>query len=378
MKNTDDIWHYARIDLAEKYLDLLKIGITHRITLFAPRRMGKTEFIVLDLAKIAKKRKYLPIYISLWAEPNEPHKSIIRGLESAIDELKSNRSTLTRLFSATVSKLKIEGNMGLGKLTAEVEFPDNAISATSNELFKISKLFKELVTLSKKRRPIILLDEIQHLGSSKKFESLTYALRTALDIHGRHFDVIFTGSSRLGLRKMFSDTKAPFYEFSDRIEFPRLDARFIDHLASVYKVLVKKEMSTKQMWKIFKEIDYNPAYLRSILKVMILENNDDMSKVYTRVLDAVAQERDYPSQWKEIRVIDREVYMVLSKGRSLYSEKTMIEIGNRIGLEIGKPKIQSSVRRLVKMQLISPDGHGKYLIEAPGFTQWCLNQEKLN
>lgn len=376
MDKDEDIWHFPRNSLAEKYLDLLKIGITNRITLFAPRRMGKTVFLVYDLAPLARKRKYLPIYISMWEEANEPHKVIISNLEAAITELKSRQSTLRRLLTSTVQKLKIEGNLGLGKLTTEVELPDNPKAPSSKDIAYINQLFRDLVELSNNRRPLLLLDEIQHLGTNKKFEALTYALRSALDIHSRHIDVVFTGSSRVGLRKLFADTKAPFYEFSDRIEFPRLEKDFIEFLSGVYRKLINQKLDVPKAWKIFKQIDYNPAYMRSVIKIMILENNNNIIEVYRRVLAAIAEEYDYPKQWKALRPIDREIYIALSNGNAIYSERVMKDISKRAGTRVTKPMVQNSIRKLVRLQLITSDGHGTYLIETPGFAQWCT--ERMN
>lgn len=375
MNKSDDIWHFPRLTLAEKYLDLLKIGITNRITLFAPRRMGKTMFLIYDLAPLAKKRKYIPIYFSMWQEPNEPHRVIINNLEAAIGDLKSQKRALSQLFTGTVEKLKIEGNLGLGKLSTEIEFPDNPKPPSSSELTYINHLFKQLIKLAKRKRPLLLIDEVQHLGSDPKFEALSYALRTALDQYGRYCDVIFTGSSRIGLRKLFSDTKAPFYEFSDRIEFPRLNKDFIEFLSSVQYKLVHKNIDIEKAWKIFKEIDYNPAYMRSVIKIMILENNNDINNVYKRVLQTIALEHDYPTQWKELRPIDREVYVLISQGQPIYAEQTIGNISKKIGSEINKSKIQNCIRKLSRLQLITTDGQGKHLVEASGFAQWCIDQE---
>jgi hypothetical protein len=222
---------------------------------------------------------------------------------------------------------------------------------------------------------LLLLDEIQHLGTDQKFQAITYTLRTALDQHSRYLDVIFTGSSRVGLRKLFADTKAPFYEFSDRIEFPRLEKDFIDFLANVYQKLVNKTLDVPKAWRIFREIDYNPAYMRSIIKIMILENNYNINDVYKRVLQAIADEYDYPQQWKELTPLDRAIYVALSKNKSVYTERVMKELTNKTGVDVGKPKVQSGLRKLIRLNLISSDGHGKYLIETPGFAQWCINQE---
>ena len=48
-----DPWHFPRESLASSVVDTLESGMVNAITLFAPRRMGKTEFVCTDLAPLA-------------------------------------------------------------------------------------------------------------------------------------------------------------------------------------------------------------------------------------------------------------------------------------------------------------------------------------
>ncbi|MFT6123855.1 MAG: putative AAA+ superfamily ATPase, partial [Oleiphilaceae bacterium] len=55
-------WHFSRPDLVTKSLKLFKVGITSNIALIAPRRKGKTLFLLSDLALQAEAQGYIPIY----------------------------------------------------------------------------------------------------------------------------------------------------------------------------------------------------------------------------------------------------------------------------------------------------------------------------
>ena len=59
-------WHYPRTELAEQYLGLLALGISSSLAIIAPRRKGKTLFILQDLAPLSQKKNYIPVYASLW------------------------------------------------------------------------------------------------------------------------------------------------------------------------------------------------------------------------------------------------------------------------------------------------------------------------
>ena len=65
-------WHYARPDLAHKYLNLFDIGLTSAKCLFARRRMGKTEFLKQDFIPAAKEAGYIVVYSNLWELEIDP------------------------------------------------------------------------------------------------------------------------------------------------------------------------------------------------------------------------------------------------------------------------------------------------------------------
>jgi len=68
-----DGWHYPRENLAEHYLSLLVLGVSSDFSIIAPRRKGKTLFVLQDLAPQSQKKKYIPVYASLWQNINASH-----------------------------------------------------------------------------------------------------------------------------------------------------------------------------------------------------------------------------------------------------------------------------------------------------------------
>jgi len=61
-----DGWHFPRPALADHYIRLLGLGISSNLAIIAPRRKKKTLFVLQDLAPYTQKKKYLPVYASLW------------------------------------------------------------------------------------------------------------------------------------------------------------------------------------------------------------------------------------------------------------------------------------------------------------------------
>jgi len=65
MSTFDDI-EIRRPELATSYLTLLQAQPGRHIALFAPRRVGKTNFLDGDLTPAAERMGFLAVYADLW------------------------------------------------------------------------------------------------------------------------------------------------------------------------------------------------------------------------------------------------------------------------------------------------------------------------
>ncbi len=374
MAKHNNIWYYPRTELARQYMDILDTGITRRLTIFSPRRTGKTNFLVNDLAKEAEQRKRIVIYMSMWDNPDAPHLWLISTLTEAMHAI-SRKGKIRNLLTTTIQKLKIEGVTGLAKIGAEIEFADQPKTATSDELGQLSLLFKTLHQLAKRRKILLLLDEIQHLSTAKSFNSFTHNLRTSLDIYSDKIEVVFTGSSRSGLRNLFSDNSAPLYAFSDQIEFPVLDKKFIEFMQKVFKQVTRRNLDKNKAWDIFQKLDCNPYYMRMILQAMIIQASDDIEHCYANVKENIALQLGYPEKWKKLKRMDRIVYIAITDNLPIYATDTLDLISKQADKNVTTSQVQRSVDRLIIQHLISQIRRGEYLIENPGFKEWCLEQK---
>ena len=66
-----DPWHYPRAELAGHYLRTLDVGLSNNLTLFSPRRMGKTEFLRADLGPAAAASGWRVFYFSFMLDAVE-------------------------------------------------------------------------------------------------------------------------------------------------------------------------------------------------------------------------------------------------------------------------------------------------------------------
>ena len=100
-------WHFSRPKLAQSYLTLLRDGSGDPICLQAPRRLGKTTFLLTEVIPAALKAGYLPVYVDVWQHRSDPMAAINYALQEAIDNIEVPGSTLGKRLKTKVNKVGI-------------------------------------------------------------------------------------------------------------------------------------------------------------------------------------------------------------------------------------------------------------------------------
>lgn len=182
-------WHFPRTDLARAYLSQFNTGLSHSLTLFAPRRKGKTEFLIGDLAPAAEESGYKVCYVSLWALKSDPAAALRTGLVDAASNPSIWQRT-KRFFSTPLQSLDAEAAVAGATLRVGAEF-ESGHAASKDDLIEIPRALDQLARQAANGKAFLMLDEVQFLAKPVH-ETLVAALRTALDTpqgyrsHGLH------------------------------------------------------------------------------------------------------------------------------------------------------------------------------------------------
>jgi hypothetical protein len=180
-----DPWHFPREPLARNVVDTLESGIVNAITLFAPRRMGKTQFACTDLAPLAAKNGWLVAYCNLWDDQANPAGAIVATLTAAAEPFRASKKT---------GKVGIAANLGVVTANAEVTEEVSPQAAPSQLSGAFNGLAQVAVKHAKGKRLLLVVDEIQ-LAADRKHEPVAASLRTSLERHAGLVKTLFTGSS---------------------------------------------------------------------------------------------------------------------------------------------------------------------------------------
>jgi len=358
-------WHYPRNDLATSYMNAFSTGITGALALFAPRRMGKTEFVLLDLAPAAEERGYQVAYCSFWNLQDNPAKALRLALETM-----STKGNWKQKWASYVSNTasEISANIGGASFKLKHDIP----SAEENDLIAIIELLGKLAR--QKKQTLIICDEVQHLADDKH-AALVATLRTQFEQHRSKLHVVYTGSSRDGLQRMFRDRRTPMFHAAQQVDFPHLESEFVAFMLNAFEKASQKKLPLAGAARIFKKMNNNPSLFHHLLRHMVIAGIWDIEKGFEHFHELVDINSDYSSIWNECKSIDQEVLKRLAHQLvgGIYSDSTRNEIGSVIGVDsVSVKSIQHAIDRLRSNQIIFSVGRGNWVFEDPSFQEWVV------
>jgi uncharacterized protein len=370
-----DPWHFPREPLAKQYLAFLETGVSNAMILFQQRRYGKTEFCLYDLAPAAEVHGYTVVYASFWQARLAPTAILLHALEKSLEK-KTLAVRLREFLTTPVTKLKISGELVGAKANAEIDLATVSPKENPELLLYLSDLIQRVAKRAKGTL-LLILDEVQELAESAANDALVAALRTILDTQRRTVKVIFTGSSQVGLTRMFSSAQAPFFHFGTRIDLPPLDEAFVQHCAQAYQGVTQKSLPLAALMRAFHDLHGNPYYFRKLVELLLAQPAQSLKQAMENLLERIAEEQGFPRVWESLQTIDRAVLAWLGRGPgSIFTKPAKVFIGERTGeAEVSIHTIQGALRRLTSRKLVRAlPGRGQYGLEDPEFGRWCKAQ----
>lgn len=362
-------WHYPRTELAEQFLDTFDMGSTSTLTLFAPRRMGKTAFLMNDLIPLSVERDYLPVYVSFWKYEQDPVACLEEGIKQALADTGLKAKLKRVLNRAPEVEAGLDG-VGHIRVTHKVE------SIEKDELLRLQQSFERLMV--SKKKILLCLDEVQHLATQVEFEPLVYFLRTLIDSTQNKLKVIFTGSSRDGLQKLFTRRKAPLFNSSSQIDLPELGTPFVRHIARAFHEATGRTLDPDEAAEAFRLLNKVPFSFRVCVDSLMRTSGTDILSQARAFTEEMAGDSEFKLIWEGLTPIDRAVLKrLVVSSRGIYQDESRQLIAEAIGLEDPVPAhvVQTAINRM-RGDIIGPSGHGVWDFEDSAFKSWVLEQEK--
>jgi hypothetical protein len=366
-----DQWHFSRPELAAGYLSLFGLGLSSARTLFARRRMGKTEFLLKDLIPAATKGGYLTAYVNLWDDDDEPAGALVGALYSAIEPNWWGR--LARRAKSPVKKLKATGNIpAFGEASFEAEL------SAEDKKYVGTLLSDALKSFDSQPKPLLLIiDEAQVLAAAAH-SNFAHALRAGLDVRKDRLKVIFAGSSESTLRTMFGRSSEPFFNWAPLEPFPLLGRDFLEFMVHKVNTIAKHQLSMKHAVAAFDQLNSTPEFFRRFLERHLTYPFDGPAAALQFTKEHVFNHEQFKRQWTGLLPADRALLGMMAEG--MVSDFHGQPARERLGILLGLPKAPPmntpahSLRRLQADNIVTKLAHGKYRFEDEAFAQWIREQ----
>jgi hypothetical protein len=198
---------------------------SRHITLFSPRRMGKTG-LIRHLFYLARKRKeFTPVYLDIMATTSLREFTEIFG-KSVLTAIGKNEALMKKILkrlSALRLKLTIDHLTGEPALSLDV---NNAREAEKS----LDSIFRYLG--DQPYRIAIAIDEFQQITNYPE-KNLEAILRTHLQTVN-NVSIIFSGSRKHILTEIFSSPGRPFYNITEMMEIGGIPQ-------DVYKAFIREK-----------------------------------------------------------------------------------------------------------------------------------------
>ncbi len=366
--NLIQIWHYHRPALAKIYLDTLNAGLVTSTTIFAPRRAGKTSFLRKDLTPAAQAAGYIVVYADLWQTKLSPGVSLIRALEQALEH-KSRLQSITAKLKVPVKKVKASAEMAGSRLEGELEFSSDDKKIQTEMALQIDSLME---ALCQKKPVLLLIDEAQELAKTRENEAVATALRTTITKHQARLRVVFTGSSRMQLAHVFSNSDAPLYSTGAAIvDFPLLDRYFVEYIAEKFKASTKRTLAIESAWQFFVKLKQQPEPFLMGIVDMVLNPLHSINDAMAAVEEKLAHTENHAGVWAALDATQKTLVRMLAKDPALkpFSQATLAQLRKIIGVDALKiTHIQRAMSNLESIVIKSP--RDTYEFENTAFAHW--------
>ena len=336
--------------------------------LAAPRRTGKSTFLVADLVPALETAGARPLYVDLWRDIDRDAAEVI--VAAVASALAAEKGALARVLK---SLRGIESVSAGGVFAVSVKRPDGGVVDVS--------LTDALLALSEEteRTIVLIVDEAQHAITTEAGTKALFALKAARDAlnigrpHGLR--IVATGSNRDKLAMLRGSKEQAFFG-APLTSFPPLGADYVRWFIERRSLGDVLDVDETTRW--FERTGHRPEILAAAADAVLYEIGGERATVPERIEAAMeAEVRAFDeAQMRVVRSLTALQSAVLREMASSGPDyapfedatmaryaKTMKRIAPKSDVVPGDANVQSALASLQKRGLVWRAARGAYALE---------------
>ncbi len=220
----------------------------------APRRYGKTSLVCYVLEKLGVLHGKIDLFCVVYEK--DICDKITRAVSKVINRILPFSEKAIKLIEHYFKGAAIE--IKAGKFELKIETTRAAFDPSQ----QIQDLLEGLEALAKKhnKKVVLFFDEFQDLLKADDSLKLQAAIRSAAQT-SHHVVYIFSGSSRVMLKKIFENRNQPLYMLCNKIILERISVQALSqHIQIAAKTRWSKPISIEHITQILNLTETHPYY----------------------------------------------------------------------------------------------------------------------
>lgn len=237
----------------------LNINSGQHTLIMSPRRYGKTSLVRYVIEEMGLPYGEADFFVAVDAKRIEQR--IMSGIKiifnHSSNSLEQTLQIIRNYFKATNSRWTI-GTQGLS-LALIPSIDSDPASNIMDALLALENFLKQ-----KNMRAVLFLDEVQEIGEIAEGKAIEGAIRHVAQ-ESKFLSMVFSGSSRHLLSKMFYDKARPLYKLCDRITLDYIsESDYEEHLNKLAIIRWDKPLSELSLKKLFTLTERHPFYMNNL------------------------------------------------------------------------------------------------------------------
>ena len=254
------------------------------LTLFSPRKIGKTGLIKHVLYRINETNKNaICIYLDIFSTQNLHDFVQALGaaiVEEAIEREKTLIAKVTDAFKALRPVLSYDPLTGLPSISVDIE--------PSSEEHTLKSIFNHIESM--KKDVYIAIDEFQQVANYP--EKGTEALLRS-HIQFSHAGFIFSGSRQHLMAEMFSSPKRPFYQSADFVLLQPLPEKVYFDFSRRFFEANKGTLSEEVFHDVYQSFSGHTWYVQLVMNRLYestkhVESKEQANQVILAIIDTLS------------------------------------------------------------------------------------------
>jgi len=333
--------------------------------IYAPRRFGKTSFVLKTLDTIAKnntkekqKVKYIFLDLMYISTIDEFLNKYFNALATTLEE------PTDKIVNFFKSILNIRPNINVnfdqsGTASFSLSLAQEYRIKTLEDILNIPLAFTKDGT-----KIVVVFDEFQEIINLE----IEGKMRSVIQHHSNKVSYIFMGSKKSLLHQMFLDKSRPFYKSVKHFKIKEIGSHEWEKFITKRFELTKKSIDTKYIKNILDITKGFPYYTQQFAYEM-------WSKTETKVDDTIFQttlkniisreEYLFSIEWDNLTANQKKAIKIIIKkdGKNIYDEQQLAIYQIKTG------SIQTALKGLVQKDIVDKISD-KYYFQDPLFEYW--------